>query len=105
MKDQTEQILEKLDEIEHPPPDTSEVAFVCVRSWFDRVNGNSYFSIRVHDQKRWILPELSKFYGNHWSDYAEPALKMLNRKRGLDLYENLVIDCVEVTRQKDLHKF
>ena len=103
--DMTDQILGVLDEIDNPKPDTSEVAFVCVRSWYDRVNGVSYFSIRVHDQTKWILPEYAKFHGLGWETYAEEALRMLNRKRGLNLYENLVIDCVDVSRKKDLHKF
>lgn len=51
--------------------------FVEARQWFDKVNGNSYFSARIHinGEVAIVLP----FQYGYESDYQHEAVRALNR--------------------------
>ena len=81
---------------------------VCIRSWFDKTGGNSYFTGRIWGGDE--LVNLPFQYGYDFGAYTEAAILALN----IDLQEWNVqdwetkrgmfgIELVEVARKKDLH--
>lgn len=71
--------------------------FVAVRSWFDRVNGNSYWTAQVWDSVADEKVILSIRYG---SNYLPDAAVVL----GVNMdWRNAVLDVAYVSRKKDLH--
>lgn len=71
--------------------------FVAVRSWFDRENGNSYWTAQVWDSVADEKVILSIRYG---SNYLPDAGKVL----GVEMdWRNAVLDVAYVSRKKDLH--
>lgn len=92
---------------------TKQVFTVCARRWFDKVNGNSYYTLRV------VCPDgtseiVDITYGHGYATYLDAGRKAVER-----MYPNLnfephshltepngvkwVLDEVEVMRKKDLH--
>jgi hypothetical protein len=86
---------------------TDTTYVLCVRSWWDKQNGSSYYSMRIvgSDGTNEIVPFT---YGHGYRTYQIKACEVL----GIDFdalpypeqNKRLFVDCTEVTRRKDLHK-
>jgi len=78
---------------------------LCVRRWFDKVNGNSYYSMRVIGQGKDCIVEFS--YGHSESTYKHHACAILGIDWDSMDWEQrrqvFTIDEVVVPRRKDLH--
>lgn len=79
---------------------------IIVRDWFDTVNGNSYFSLRVIDTVNGNQAVVPMTYGRGFDTFVRAAEDAL---RGIDpntvvRSEQALIDLVEVTRMRDLHE-
>lgn len=82
---------------------------VCVRAWFDKVNGNSYFTARI-----WGGDEIKTIpftYGHGDGTYLEYACMELGLARdawNTGDWEHRAslfgVEVTEVMRRKDLHK-
>jgi hypothetical protein len=88
--------------------DTITTTYVlCVRSYWDKPNGNSYFSMRVigTDGTDKVQPMT---YGHGDTTYKHTACIMLGLDwESMDWEERRAtfsLDVAEVTRRKDLHK-
>ena len=92
---------------------THPIFTLCVRHYFDRVNGNSYYSLAVvhPDGEKEIVTAFSYGHGDstyrahafnflrpvyNWSDVIDTAYLMPYSPK-------FVIDETNVTRRKDLH--
>jgi hypothetical protein len=78
---------------------------LCVRRWFDKANGNSYYSMRVIGQgKDFILPFS---YGHSESTYKYHACTLLEIDWDSMDWEQrrevFTVEEVKVPRRKDLH--
>ena len=78
---------------------------LVVRRWFDKANGNSYYSMRVIGQdKDFIVPFT---YGHSESTYRYHACEALGIEIPNDIDERremFIIEEIQVPRRKDLHK-
>lgn len=71
--------------------------FVSARSWFDRVNGNSYHTLRIWDSKYDESTIVPIQYGQNYLPDAGRAI-------GEELtWRNATLDIAYVARKKDLH--
>jgi hypothetical protein len=78
---------------------------LCVRRWFDKANGNSYYSMRIIGQgKDFIVPFE---YGHSESTYKYHASELLGIDWGSMDWEQrrevFTIEEIKVPRRKDLH--
>lgn len=84
-------------------PITSVV--LCVRSWFDKHYGNSYYTMRVIVNGHSLITGMMR-YGHSHSMYWETAKQMM-REAHYEVDEMTaslaVFDVCEVSRRKDLH--
>ncbi len=62
---------------------------VRAKEWFDRVNGNSYFSARVYldDEEIAVLP-FQYGYGSHYEHMAMQAIKGILKDRDFEFDDN-----------------
>ena len=90
---------------------TKQVFTICARRWFDKVNGNSYYSMRIVaptpfvmvDEKRdsFVFP---MEYGHGYATYIARA-ENFARAYGFDTDNaKWIVEETEVMRKKDLHK-
>jgi len=85
--------------------ETETLYTLCVRRWFDKANGNSYYSMRVIGQGKDFIVPFS--YGHSESTYKHHACNLL----GIDWVamgweqrrEIFTIEEIQVPRRKDLH--
>lgn len=75
--------------------------FVNVRSYFDKVNGNSYFSLRAYDNETGTEYLWPKTYGSGYITYLHALALLINEP--VDPSQ-VWLDTATVTRQKDLHR-
>lgn len=79
---------------------------IIVRQWFDKANGNSYFSLRVIDTHDGLLQAIVPMTYGRGSDAfvqaAEDALRAVDPTTVIRS-EQVLIDFVEVSRKRDLH--
>ena len=78
---------------------------LCVRRWFDKVNGNSYYTMRIIGQgKDFVVP---RTYGHSESTYKYHACEALGIDWGSMEWEQqndlFTIEEIKVPRRKDLH--
>lgn len=89
---------------------TKQVFTVCARRWFDKVNGNSYYSLRI------VTPEPYELVGNKYDHFVVPMsyghgyatyiadATDFARRYGFDVDNaKFVVDETQVMRKKDLH--
>ena len=90
---------------EMPTETETESAYtLCVRHYFDKVNGNSYFSMRVIGKGHDVIVPFS--YGHGDSTYRYHACEALGIEVPSDIDERremFIIEIVNVPRRKDLH--
>lgn len=73
---------------------------IIVRSWFDKVNGNSYYSLRVADTATGRVEVQPLTYGRGLGEYFAAAERLL----GVSIESrDVFVDVVDVARRKDLH--
>lgn len=61
---------------------------VQAKEWFDKVNGNSYFSVKVYlDDKSVATLPFQYGYGSHYEDQAKQALKDTFKGMGIEYGE------------------
>jgi hypothetical protein len=78
---------------------------LVVRRWFDKANGNSYYSMRVIGQGKDFIVPFS--YGHSESTYRYHACEALGIEIPDDIDERremFIIEEIQVPRRKDLHK-
>ena len=84
--------------------ETETVYTLCVRHYFDKVNGNSYYSMRIIGKGQDITVPMS--YGHGDSTYRYHACEALGIEVPGDIDERremFTIEIVKVPRRKDLH--
>ena len=77
---------------------------LVVRRWFDKVNGNSYYSMRIIGKGQDITVPFS--YGHSESTYRYHACEALGIEGPIDIDERrafFTIEEIQVPRRKDLH--
>ena len=78
---------------------------LCVRRWFDKVNGNSYYSMRIIGKGQDIIMPFE--YGHSESTYKYHASALLGIDWGIMDWEQrrevFTIEEIQVSRRKDLH--
>lgn len=82
-----------------------ETYVLAVRRYYDRVNGNSYFSMRIMGNDRDVIVPME--YGHGDLTYKMRACKELGIEWDWDWEQSRELFTIEetvVTRQKDLHK-
>jgi hypothetical protein len=84
-----------------------KVFVLCARRWFDKLNGNSYYSLAVvhPDGDKETLTGFT--YGHGYATYIHHAtefLKGLYTSLNFETDVRFVVDETEVMRKKDLHK-
>jgi len=79
---------------------------VCVRSWFDKTYGNSYYTLRAVVNGKHSIVTGYKRYGHGYNQYWETAKQLLT-EAGYMVDEftssHAVFDECYVSRRKDLH--
>ena len=78
---------------------------LVVRRWFDKANGNSYYSMRIIGKGQDIIVPFS--YGHSESTYKYHACEALGIDWGIMDWEQrreiFTIEEIKVPRRKDLH--
>ncbi len=84
--------------------ETESAYTLCVRHYFDKVNGNSYYSMRIVGNGHDVIVPIA--YGHGDSTYRCQACSAL----GIEVPSNIderremfTIEIVNVPRRKDLH--
>ena len=83
---------------------------ITARKWFDKINGNTYFSLKITDINNVVLlnDPFQYGYGEHYKDVAKDFLiknKLLDVKDRYNhdlLRDILFFECSEVARKRDL---
>ena len=74
---------------------------IVIRTWFDRINGNSYFGgevINVRDNTRTVIPFQ---YGHGDLTFRYAAEQVLGAMPGSVNYRNSRLSEIRVSRQRD----
>lgn len=81
--------------------ETLNVVHIAAREWFEKVNGNSYFTARAwHDGKTYTIPFQ---YGRNAKQIADVVRVAIRDNGGNVDGLRYVIDMTYVTRKRDLH--
>ena len=79
---------------------------LCVRSWFDKTYGNSYFTMRIVVNGNYAIVSGQMRYGHSWGMYWDAAKELM---AGHDFVvdettaSKVIVDECYVHRKKDLH--
>lgn len=79
-----------------------QIFTLCVRRWFHKTYGNSYYTMRV------VCPDGSAelveiTYGHGHATYVDSAQKVIEQAGWTSENQKFIVDEVEVMRRKDLH--
>ena len=74
---------------------------ILARRWFDKINGNTYHSVKVYVNNKFVDEE--KYSYGYGKQYLQTAHELLMKNGFLKkTRDNFIIDCVDVQRKKDL---
>jgi hypothetical protein len=88
-----------------------QVYTISARRWFDKPNGNSYFTMRISGEDTSIVSNgnvnivVPFEYGHGYATYTQRALEVLGLTYEDEKNGNVkfIVDETEVMRKKDLH--
>ena len=85
---------------------------ILAKKWFDKINGNTYHSVKLFQDGKLIGHEPFTYgYSNHYEQTALDLLHKTGIAKEFNILwkfaesigrDNVLIDCNQVTRKKDL---